>query len=183
MDAYVYLQVEAGSLPQVLAALSSKQGVRRAVGVIGEWDVLVHAEGADLNAIVAVVISELHQIPGVARSVTAPVVPADRIGVTGFGGPKPPPIIPDACYVHIRAEAGATASIAERLTDMPDIAGVAVLGGSWDLLTCVAQPWEVASGVILEDLHAIPGVVATSTLVSLTYDEPEEERDQFSSWS
>jgi len=183
MDAYVYLQVEAGSLPRVLAALSSKQGVRRAVGVIGEWDVLVHAEGPDLNAIVAVVLSELHQIPGVARSVTAPVVPADRIGVTGFGGPKPPPIIPDACYVHIRAAAGATAGIAERLADMADVAGVAVLGGSWDLLTCVAQPWEVASGVILEDLHAIPGVVATSTLVSLTYDEPEEERDQFSAWS
>lgn len=183
MDAYVYLQVQAGSMAEVLAGLSSKQGIRRAVAVIGDWDVIVHAEGPDLDAIATLVLTEIHHIPGVVRSVTAPVVPADRIGVTGFGGPKPPPIIPDACYVHIRAEAGAAAGIAERLSEMSDIAGVAVLGGSWDLLTCVAQPWEVASEVILERLHQIPGVVATSTLVSLTHDDADEDRDQFSSWS
>ncbi|MEX0983704.1 MAG: Lrp/AsnC ligand binding domain-containing protein [Actinomycetota bacterium] len=183
MDAYVYLQVQAGSMAGVLAGLSSKQGIRRAVAVIGDWDVIVHAEGPDLDAIASLVLTEIHHVPGVVRSVTAPVVPADRIGVTGFGGPKPPPIIPDACYVHIRAEAGAAAGIAERLSEIPDIAGVAVLGGSWDLLTCVAQPWEVASGVILEHLHQIPGVVATSTLVSLTHAEEDEDRDQFSSWS
>ena len=183
MDAYVYLQIEPGTMATVLAALSSKQGVRRAVAVVGEWDVMVHAEGPDLGSIARIVLTELHHVEGVARSVTAPVVPADRIGVTGFGGPKPPPIIPDACYVHIRAETGAAAGIAERLTDMPDVAGVAVLGGAWDLMTCVAQPWEVASGVILEQLHQIPGVIATSTLVSLAYDEPDEDRDQFSSWS
>lgn len=183
MDAYVYLQIQAGQMAPVLAALSSKQGIRRAVAVIGEWDVMVHAEGPDLNAIATLVLTELHHVPGVVRSVTAPVVPADRIGVTGFGGPKPPPIIPDACYVHIRAEAGAAAGIAESLADIPDVAGVAVLGGQWDLLTCVAQPWEVASGIILEHLHTIPGIIATSTLVSLTYDEAEDDRDQFSSWS
>ena len=183
MDAYVYLQIEAGSMESVLAGLATGQGIRRAVPVIGEWDVIVHAEGPDLRTIAGVVLSEMHHIPGVVRSVTAPVVPADRIGVTGFGGPKPPPIIPDACYVHIKAETGAAAGIAERLGELPDVAGVAVLGGSWDLLTCVAQPWEVASGVILEQVHQIPGIVATSTLISLTYDEPDDDRDQFSSWS
>jgi DNA-binding Lrp family transcriptional regulator len=183
MDAYVYMQVQPGQLSHVLAALSNKQGVRRAVAVIGGWDVLVHAEGVDLAAIASVILTELHQIPGVTRTTTAPVVPGDRIGITGFGGPQPPPIIPEACYVHMKADPGAAAGIAEHLADMGDIAGVAVLAGEWDLLTCVAQPWEIASGIILERIQAIPGVRETSTLVSIAYDEPDEDRDQFSAWS
>lgn len=183
MDAYVYLRIAPGSMSNVLAALTSKQGVRRAVAVVGDWDVLVHADGPDLGTIGSVVLSELHHIPGVVRTVTRPVVPPDRIGVTGFGGPKPPPMVADACYVHIRAEAGAAAGIAERLAEMADVAGVAVLGGAWDLMTCVAHPWEISSGVILDEIHAIPGVLATSTLVSIEYQENDEDRDQFSAWS
>jgi len=183
MDAFVYVQVEPGKVGDVIAGLSSKQGIRRAVAVVGDCDVLVHADGPDLATIAEVVLSELHVLPGVLRTATAPAVPPDRIGITGFGGPKPPPIIADACYVHIKAEAGAAGGIAERLSDMPDVAGVAVLGGAWDLLTCVAQPWEIASGVILDQIHQIPGIQATSTLVSIDYEEREEDRDRFSSWS
>jgi hypothetical protein len=183
MDAYVYLQISPGTMSQVLAGLTSKQGIRRAVAVVGDWDVLVHADGPDLETIGSVVLSEMHHIPGVVRTVTRPVVPPDRIGVTGFGGPKPPPIVANACYVHIRAETSAAAGIAERLGEMPDVAGVAVLGGEWDLLTCVAHPWEIGSGLILEQIHPIPGVVATSTLASIGYQDSEEDRDQFSAWS
>jgi DNA-binding Lrp family transcriptional regulator len=85
--------------------------------------------------------------------------------------------------VHIKAQAGAAAGLAERLSEISDVSGVAVLGGDYDLLVCVAQPWEVASGVILEQIHALPGIVSTNTLVSITYEEPEEDRDQFSTWS
>jgi DNA-binding Lrp family transcriptional regulator len=183
MDAYVYLRVEAGKLGDVLTALSTKQVVRRAVAVVGDWDVLVHAEAADLVTIAQVVLSELHNVPGVVHSLTAPVVPADRIGIAGFGGPKPPPIIPDACYVHLKAQPGAAAGIADRLAEVGEVAGVAVLGGEWDLLACVAHPWEVASGIILDELHQVPGVTATKTLVSIEYQEPDEDRDQFSAWT
>lgn len=183
MDAFVYIRVEPGKMTEVLGALTAKHGVRRAVTVVGDWDVLLGAEGPDLATIASVVLTELHNIPGVQRTVTAPVVPPDRIGVTGFGGPKPPPIVPNACYVHMKAEPGAAAGIAERLTDLPDVAGVAVLGGEWDLITCVAQPWEIASGVILDQIHTIPGISSTSTLVSIDYSERDEDRDQFSAWS
>jgi hypothetical protein len=183
MDAYVYVRAEAGKVPEVLAGVSSKQGIRRGVVVVGAWDLLVHAEGSDLSTIARVVLSDIHQLPGVLATTTAPVVPPDRIGVTGFGGPKPPPIVPNACYVHIKAQAGAAASIAERLGDLEDVAGVAVLGGEWDLLACIAQPWEIGSGVIIEQVHPIPGIVSTSTLVSIAYQEPDEDRDQFSTWS
>jgi hypothetical protein len=183
MDAYVYVRAEPGKVGDVLAGLSTKQGVRRAVVVVGGWDLLVHAEGPDVATIAKVVLTEIHHLPGVLATTTAPIVPPDRIGVTGFGGPKPPPIVPNACYVHIRAETGAAAGIAERLGDLEDVAGVAVLGGEWDLLACVAHPWEIGSGVIIEQVHPIPGIVATSTLVSLAYEEPDEDRDQFSAWS
>src|SRR5438093_3644735 len=173
MDAYVYLRIAPGTMAEVLAGLASKQGIRRAVAVVGSWDVLLHAEGSDLKTIAKVVLSEIHFVPGVVKSMTAPVVPPDRIGITGFGGPKPPPIVADACYVHIRAESGAAASIAERLSEMPDVAGVAVLGGEWDLLTCVTQPWEIASGVILDRIHQLPGITSTSTLVSIEFREPD----------
>jgi hypothetical protein len=29
----------------------------------------------------------------------------------------------------------------------------------------------------------LPGVVSTDTLVSIDYEEPEEDRDQFSAWT
>jgi len=61
--------------------------------------------------------------------------------------------------------------------------GVALPAGRWDILACIAQPWESASGIILEQVHAIPGVLSTSTLVSIAFDEGEEDRDQFSAWS
>ena len=183
MDAYVYLQVAPGTMHEVLAGVASKSQVRRAITVVGSWDVLMHVEGPDLATIATQVLSEIHHVPGVVRTVTAPVVPPDRVGIAGWGAPQAPGIIGDACYVHIRAQAGAAAGIAERLGEMADVSGVAVLGGEHDLLACVAQPWEVASGLILEEIHALPGVVSTDTLVSIVYEEPEEDRDQFSSWT
>ena len=66
---------------------------------------------------------------------------------------------------------------------MTEVAGVAVIGGPFDLLACVAQPWEVASSLVLEEIHSLPGVMSTDTLVSVVYEEPEEDRDQFSAWT
>jgi DNA-binding Lrp family transcriptional regulator len=183
MDAYVYLRTRPGSMSAVLTALANTASVRKAVAVVGEWDVLTHVDGPDLSSIASSVLSEIHQIDGVVRSFTAPVVPPDRVGIAGWGGPQSPAIIGDACFVHIKAEAGAAAGIAERLGDMPDVSGVAVLAGYFDLMACVAHPWEVGSGIILESIHPLPGVTATSTLVSVNYEEPEEDRDQFSTWS
>jgi DNA-binding Lrp family transcriptional regulator len=183
MDAYVYLRVEPGRMTEVLAGLASKPQMRRAITVVGAWDVLVHAEGPDLATIATQVLSQIHDVPGVTRTLTVPVVPPDRVGIAGWGAPQAPAIVGDACYVHIKAQAGAAAGIAERLGEMSDVSGVAVVGGDYDLMACVAQPWEVASAVILEEIHALPGVVSTDTLVSIDYEEPEEDRDQFSAWT
>lgn len=184
MDAYVYLQVKPGTMHEVLAGITSNSQAHRAIAVVGAWDVMMHVEGPDLVTIANQVLSEIHHVPGIVRTLTAPVVPPDRIGIAGWVTPKAPAIIGDACYVHIRAEAGAAAGIAERLGEMTDlVSGVAVLGGEYDLMVCVAQAWEVASGVILEKIQPLPGVISTDTLISIAYEEPEDDRDQFSAWT
>jgi DNA-binding Lrp family transcriptional regulator len=182
MEAYVYMRVEPGSMGSVLTQLAVTQGIRSSVAVVGSWDVIALADGPDLSTIANVVLGKLHHISGVRATVTAPVVPPDRVGIAGWGGPTSPGLVRDACYVHIKAQTGAAAGIAEKLAELPDVSGVAVLAGKYDLMACVAQPWEIASGVILEQIHGLPGIVETSTLVSVIFEESDEDRDQFSAW-
>lgn len=183
MEAFVYLRVRPGLVGPVRNQLTSTATARRSVVVIGNWDVLCLIDGPDLATIATGVLSELQTIDGVDRTFTAPVVPPDRLGVVGFGGLPTPQIIRGACYVHIQADAGAAAGLYERLSEIGGVSGAAVLGGRWDLLACIPEPWEVASAIVLDKIHALPGVRSTSTLVSVDYEEPEEDRDQFSSWS
>ena len=175
----MFLRVQTGELTRVLAALSTTQGVRRAVAVVGDWDILLHTEGPDLETIASVVLSELHNTPGVTRTMTAPVVPADRVSITGLGGPKLPSIVEGACFVRVKAGPGATPGLVERFAALPAVAGVAVTAGEWDLLISIPEPWEVASGVIMDQIQPTPGVVATSTLPSLRSDD---EGDPLSPW-
>ncbi|MGH2679351.1 MAG: hypothetical protein ACRDG8_02525 [Actinomycetota bacterium] len=183
MEAFVYLRVRPGSVVSVRNQLTSSAVARRSIVVVGEWDVLCLIDGPDLASIGTSVLSELQLVDGVERTYTAPVVPSDRLGVVGFGGLPTPQIIRGACYVHIDAEPGAAAGLYERLSEIGGVSGAAVLGGRWDLMACVPEPWEIASSIVLDKIQSLPGVRSTSTLVSIDYEEPEEDRDQFSSWS
>ena len=183
MEAFVYLRVRPGNVVPVRNQLISSAVAQRSVVVVGDWDVLCLIDGPDLATIGAGVMSEIQMIEGVVRTYTAPVVPQDRLGVVGFGGLPSPQIIRGACYVHIAAEPGAAAGLFERLSEIAGVSGAAVLGGRWDLIVCIPEPWEVASGIVLDKVQALPGVRTTSTLVSVDYEEPVEDRDQFSSWS
>lgn len=183
MEAFVYLRVRPGSIVPVRNQLTSSAIARRSIVVIGDWDVLCLIEGPDVAGIGTGVLSEIQVIEGIDRTYTAPVVPQDRLGVVGFGGLPTPQIVRGACYVHIEAEPGAAAGLYERLSEIGGVSGAAVLGGRWDLIACIPEPWEVASGIVLERIQALPGIRSTSTLVSIDYEEPAEDRDQFSSWS
>ena len=119
MEAYVYIRVQPGAMGAVLTGLAAQPGIRRAVAVIGEWDVIAHIEGPELATIATQVISEIQRVEGVTRTLTAAVVPPDRVGIAGWGAPQAPAVIADACYVHIRAETGAVSGLAERLSNSP----------------------------------------------------------------
>lgn len=186
MDAYVYLRVEPGKIQNVVVELAGKHGVRYAVAVVGDWDVMAAVEGADLQDIARRVLSQIHPIPGVAQTYTAPVVPLDRVGFHGGFAFAPAPMRQrgDACYVHIVAEAGSVTGLVERLAEMDDVAGLAVIAGHYDLLVEIPKPWELATGVILDQIHSLPGVVSTTTLVAVPHyeEEMEEDPDQLT-WS
>jgi DNA-binding Lrp family transcriptional regulator len=185
VEALVYVRVRPGMVPSVAVELRAR-GIRRAVIVVSDWDVLALAEGSDMQSIARNVIGSLHQIDGIEQTLTVPIVPTDRIGDLGggFAMISPPTLTPgDACYVHVRAGPGAVPGIVERLSEMDDVAGVAALAGDYDVVAEIRAPWEVASGVVLESIHQIPGVVATKTMVAVDYDEPDDDRDQFSTWS
>ena len=178
----MYLRVGPGKIPGVLNSLSTLHGVRRAVGVMGEWDVMTLVEGGEMATIAQLVLSQIQQLDGVQATYSAPVVPADRIGIGwGMQATTPAPT-EDACFVHVRAEAGALSGLVEKLSESDDISGLAILGGRFDLVVAIPQPWEVASGMIIEQLHGLPGVISTETLVAVRYEEPDEDRDQFSAW-
>jgi DNA-binding Lrp family transcriptional regulator len=183
MEAFVYLRVRPGSIVAVRNQLTASAAGRRSVVVLGDWDVLCLVDGPDLATIGMGLLSGIQVIEGIDRTFTAPVVPPDRLGVVGFGGLPTPQIVRGASYVHIEAEAGAAAGLYERLGEIGGVSGAAVLGGRWDLVACVPEPWEVAAGIVLEKIQTLPGVRSTNTLVSIDYEEPEEDRDQFSSWS
>jgi DNA-binding Lrp family transcriptional regulator len=182
VEAFVYLRVRPGTITSVRNRLTSSSVARRSVVVVGDWDVLSLVDGPDLAAIAGAVLGEIQLVDGVVRTFTAPVVPPDRLGLVGFGGPPTPPIVRGATYVHIAAEAGAAPGLYERLSEI-GVAGAAVLAGPWDLLACITEPWEIASGIVLDGIQGLPGVRATNTLVSVDFEEAEEDRDQFSSWS
>jgi DNA-binding Lrp family transcriptional regulator len=186
VEAILFLLTSPGTAGRIVAELPTHHGVRRATLVIGAWDALAMLEGDDVASIGAGVLADIHQIDGVQRTLTAPVVPPDRLGTLGggFGIGRPPQLAPgDACYVQIRAGAGSVPVLYERLAEMEAVSGVAALAGEYDLLVEIREPWEVASGWVLEHIRTLEGVLTTSTLIGFSPDEADEERDRFSSWS
>lgn len=179
----MYLRIRPGSVTRAITELATKQGVRRAVVVVGDWDLMALVDGPDMATVASTVLSEIHEVPGVEQTRTAPLVPPDRVGM-GFAMPPPPSLLPgEVCYVHIRAQAGAVEGLVERLAEMEEIAGVAVIAGDFDIVADIRRPWEAASGTILSGIQSLPGVASTTTLIGVAYEEPPEDRDQFSTWS
>ncbi len=191
MDAYVYLRIRPGSVESVVTGLRGRPGIRHPTAVVGEWDAMVAVEGASLREVAGTVLRQIHEIDGVIRTYTTPVVPLGSFGI--LGGGLAMPAIPmhrqgNACYVHIIAASGAVVGIVERLAELEDVSGVAVVSGEYDVIAEIPLPWEQAGRVILEEIHGILGVVSTTTVVAvptdLDEDEPDDEdRDQFSAWS
>lgn len=186
MDAFVYVRAAPGKAEDVATQLRGLKGVRHAVIVVGDWDVLAAVHGSDLAEIAADVLRSVQRIDGVERTLTTPVVPADVMGLAGggLGATIPMRRIGDACFVRIRTDPETTTHVFEALADMDHVAGVALVAGEDDILAEVPYGWEEAARVVLERIQGIHGVRSTNTLVAVPYLAPEEEdRDQFSAWT
>jgi DNA-binding Lrp family transcriptional regulator len=186
VDAFVYVRARPGKVEDVVTEIQAVRGIRRAVTVVGDWDVLAAVHGGDLAAIAADVIRLIHHIDGVERTLTTPVVPAHASGVAGGGIGLAAPMhrSGEACFVRVQTEPGTTSHVFEVLAEMDDVAGVALVGGEFDILAEVPYGWEEASRVVLGRIQRIEGVRATNTLVAVpALPAEDDERDQFSAWS
>lgn len=186
MDAYLCVRARPGRVEDVVTQLLAAKGVRHAVTVIGDWDVLAAVHGPDLAGIAADVIRFVHRIEGVERTLTMPVVPAHVTGIAGggFGVAAPMHRAGEACFVRVRTDAGTTSHVFELLSEMEDVAGIALVAGEADILAEIPYGWEEAARVILERIRRLDGVRSTSTLVAVPYLPAEDEdRDQFSAWT
>lgn len=185
MDAYVYLRVRPGSVEDVLVGMENVKGVRTAVPVVGDWDVLVAMNGPDLQWIGERVLRDVHRIEGVERSVVAPVVPGDVLGIAGGGLRTPTPLqqAGGSCFAQIRAAPAYVARLVEELAGLEDVAAVAMVAGAFDLIVEIPYPWEQAARVVVDRILPMEGVESVRTLVAITLEPEDPDRDQFSAWS
>lgn len=186
MDAFVYLRVRPGKVEEVLIQLESATGVHHSMLVVGDWDIMAAVHGPDPTSIAADVLRSIQRIDGVERTLTTPVVPGHVVGLAGggLGSTMPMQRTGPACFVRIQTTPERTTQIFESLTEIDEVAGVALVAGEDDLLAEIPFEWEEAARIVLERIQPLPGVRATNTLVAVEeLPAEDEDRDQFSAWS
>jgi DNA-binding Lrp family transcriptional regulator len=72
--AHILIQTEAGTAGQVVKELADIDEVRSAQGVNGPYDVIAMAEAGSLDALGALVLTRIHAISGITRTLTCPVL-------------------------------------------------------------------------------------------------------------
>ncbi|MCL4422310.1 MAG: Lrp/AsnC ligand binding domain-containing protein [Actinobacteria bacterium] len=72
--AYVLIQTEVGKAAEVAKQVGAIPGVVSAEDVTGPYDVIVRAQGATVDDLGRMVVSQLQLIEGITRTVTCPVV-------------------------------------------------------------------------------------------------------------
>ena len=186
MDAFVFLSIRPGKVEEVLMQLEAARGVHHSVLVVGDWDILAAVHGPDPTSIAADGLRSIHRIDGIERTMTTPVVPGHVVGLAGggLGSTMPMQRTGPACFVRIRTTPEATTKIFESLTEIDEVAGVALVAGEDDLLAEIPFEWEEAARIVLERIQGLPGVRSTNTLVAVEeLPAEDEDRDQFSAWS
>ena len=72
--AYVLIETRVGMTSEVAQALAKLPGVKNVDMVTGLYDIMVLAEGSDLDAIGSLVTGRIRLITGVARTITCLVL-------------------------------------------------------------------------------------------------------------
>lgn len=70
MTAYLLIEVERGRAESVVKELKKIKQVKIAHAVTGPYDVIAVVEGKDPEELAKAVLSEVHTVPGVARTLT-----------------------------------------------------------------------------------------------------------------
>jgi DNA-binding Lrp family transcriptional regulator len=74
VQAYILVQTEVGKAADVALAIDAIDGVTLAEDVTGPYDVIVRAQGANMDELGALVLSKIQSVPGITRTLTCPIV-------------------------------------------------------------------------------------------------------------
>lgn len=74
VQAYILVQTEVGKAADVARAIADIDGVTMAEDVTGPYDVIVRAEGASVDELGAMVVTQVQGVPGITRTLTCPIV-------------------------------------------------------------------------------------------------------------
>lgn len=72
--AYILIQTKAGQAAAVAAALRDVPGISEAASVAGPYDVIARAQARNVDDLGKLVVSKVHALSGVERTLTCPVV-------------------------------------------------------------------------------------------------------------
>jgi DNA-binding Lrp family transcriptional regulator len=73
-DAYILIQTEVGKSSHVTNEVKKIVGVTAVDAVTGPYDVIVRAEGKNLDSLSQAVLVKIQEVDGVTRTLTCPIV-------------------------------------------------------------------------------------------------------------
>ena len=74
IHAYILVQTEVGKAAEVATQIAQIDGVELSEDVTGPYDVIVRAQGASVDELGSLVVSQIQKVPGITRTLTCPVV-------------------------------------------------------------------------------------------------------------
>ena len=74
MEAYVLVQTEVGAAADVSNELGAFEGVLSAEAITGPYDVIARVQSENVDALGKLVVSRIHLVAGVTRTLTCPIV-------------------------------------------------------------------------------------------------------------
>ncbi|MGH9217132.1 MAG: Lrp/AsnC ligand binding domain-containing protein [Acidimicrobiales bacterium] len=74
MEAYVLVQTEVGAAADASGEIGALEGVLSAEAITGPYDVIARVQTEDVDALGKLVVSRIHLVAGVTRTLTCPIV-------------------------------------------------------------------------------------------------------------
>jgi DNA-binding Lrp family transcriptional regulator len=70
MTAYVLIEVVAGKVKEAVGAIEKIDGVECAQAVVGPFDIIAYVKAEDMRVLGELVVSKIHAVEGVQRTMT-----------------------------------------------------------------------------------------------------------------
>lgn len=74
VQAYIFIQTEVGRAAEVSREIAAIEGVKSAEDVTGPYDVIAQAEAKTIDDLGKLVVTKIHAVEGITRTLTCPVV-------------------------------------------------------------------------------------------------------------